>query len=719
MNRKGFTLIELLTVFVILGIIAVIAIPTITSSMQRNKERHDVQRIKLLESSAESYVNDHKNEFFPFLYGEDSVCYVKIQTLIDGNYLNDDLVKRVDEDKSFSGTVKVSGGSVTQYKYTDDEVNDSDLCTTRIPSLNDPNNPNNGGSGENGGNNEGVVSVNVTFYYNDGGPKKISRKCTINDGASSCGVDIPDDVKNSKGPYQSNYIGLANGVRKMQLVANSDKSSVEISRKNNQSSISTVFFALYQKSVTEYYNNGTDGVSRVLYRNEYFDGVKSIGTVLSDKSDGVKNLSYDAGNGVGGSVFKGYSESNSTTVVYNSIGEAARSNTSVLYSVYGMNVEYRKGVHVDSIGATSGSCLMKYGDTSCSVIAPTIGASVGYVSVGWGNSSGATSGTAAGQNLSVSNNNSVYYGNGKRDFTCGSKGSTMTYAGKNWYVIDNSNGKCNLALNEVSTTSGSYNDASTNLYNEYFKAGSTLRNDLDAGLIESYDSNSGLTTEKLSGNYIYWNNSGSAYLSYSLDNVTLNGAQLLYYSFDTGTGSGIYPKSGNYIIGYSNSPLSAKTYSNLNNNSNVFKTLNRVKTASTITGSQYFKCFKPSEGTNNSVKLHRVSYYLSKSNVQQNDYVSGSDFNFNICGGGSYRIYPKSSSQYNTSNAYHGFNTDFHYCFAGIIEFSSSANSTVRTYNFNLSGPNPNGANCDTYYTYTTQSYTTYIYYRLRINVVI
>lgn len=61
LNKKGFTLIELLVVIVILGVIMSIAIPSITSSIERSKDKQKTQVIKLIESAGELYVDRHKN----------------------------------------------------------------------------------------------------------------------------------------------------------------------------------------------------------------------------------------------------------------------------------------------------------------------------------------------------------------------------------------------------------------------------------------------------------------------------------------------------------------------------------------------------------------------------------------------------------------------------------------------------------------------------------
>lgn len=118
MNRKGFTLIELLAVLVILGIVMVIALPAITSSMQRTKKKQNDSRIKLLESSAEVYVNDHKNEVYANMFSDgdnEKYCYIRIQEdLVDGRYLTSELIKDMD-DNELNGVIKYSSDGDYQY----------------------------------------------------------------------------------------------------------------------------------------------------------------------------------------------------------------------------------------------------------------------------------------------------------------------------------------------------------------------------------------------------------------------------------------------------------------------------------------------------------------------------------------------------------------------------------------------------------------------------
>lgn len=61
-NKKGFTLIELLVVIVILVVIMAVAIPSVTSSIERSKDKQLTQVKNLVTSAAELYYDSHKND---------------------------------------------------------------------------------------------------------------------------------------------------------------------------------------------------------------------------------------------------------------------------------------------------------------------------------------------------------------------------------------------------------------------------------------------------------------------------------------------------------------------------------------------------------------------------------------------------------------------------------------------------------------------------------
>lgn len=80
MNNKGFTLIELLAVLVILVVIMSIAIPSITSSVERSKAKQREQVINIVKAQAELYADKHKNN----LHNDDIIT---IRDLVCEGYL--------------------------------------------------------------------------------------------------------------------------------------------------------------------------------------------------------------------------------------------------------------------------------------------------------------------------------------------------------------------------------------------------------------------------------------------------------------------------------------------------------------------------------------------------------------------------------------------------------------------------------------------------------
>lgn len=102
MNNKGFTLIELLAVLVILVVIMSIAIPSITSSVERSKAKQREQVINIIISAGELYADKHKSDF----------TQVSVPTLIDEGYLTLEDAKDPQNEKStICGHVAKNGNS--------------------------------------------------------------------------------------------------------------------------------------------------------------------------------------------------------------------------------------------------------------------------------------------------------------------------------------------------------------------------------------------------------------------------------------------------------------------------------------------------------------------------------------------------------------------------------------------------------------------------------
>ncbi|MDD5826832.1 MAG: prepilin-type N-terminal cleavage/methylation domain-containing protein [Bacilli bacterium] len=109
-DNKGFTLIELLAALVILTAIMSIAIPSISSSLERTKVKQDATKKKLLESAAELYVTDHKNAIYKKLNNKNS-CYIALD-LLDVNDEN----KKDSDGNALNGVVEFTKPDTYNYK---------------------------------------------------------------------------------------------------------------------------------------------------------------------------------------------------------------------------------------------------------------------------------------------------------------------------------------------------------------------------------------------------------------------------------------------------------------------------------------------------------------------------------------------------------------------------------------------------------------------------
>ena len=106
LNRKGFTLMELLAVIVIMAIIFAVAVPSISSSIERSKTKQLNAKIEVIEAAGEIYISNHKGE-----------TEVSIATLYCDKLLTNDEIRDPFNDKnSLCGYVYLDGN---EYKWTD------------------------------------------------------------------------------------------------------------------------------------------------------------------------------------------------------------------------------------------------------------------------------------------------------------------------------------------------------------------------------------------------------------------------------------------------------------------------------------------------------------------------------------------------------------------------------------------------------------------------
>jgi len=117
--RRGFTLIELIATMVILGLIALITIPTIQDALSKSKEGLLENQIKSIENIARSWGVKNISKV------ED--CYVlTLDELKQSGYLENDDVINPETKEELDGCIKINfDASINQYTYT---YTEKDLC---------------------------------------------------------------------------------------------------------------------------------------------------------------------------------------------------------------------------------------------------------------------------------------------------------------------------------------------------------------------------------------------------------------------------------------------------------------------------------------------------------------------------------------------------------------------------------------------------------------
>ena len=106
LNNKGFTLVELLAVIVILLAISMVAIPNITASLEKNKNKLSDSQKKIIVSSAELFISENKNTLGYYSNFMNGACCLSTDTLKDNNYITDEDLK------------DSNGNEITRWKST-------------------------------------------------------------------------------------------------------------------------------------------------------------------------------------------------------------------------------------------------------------------------------------------------------------------------------------------------------------------------------------------------------------------------------------------------------------------------------------------------------------------------------------------------------------------------------------------------------------------------
>ncbi|MBR3898400.1 MAG: type II secretion system protein [Bacilli bacterium] len=118
-NKKGFTLIELLAILVILGIITLVAVPNVLSTISRSKTRDYEEFKQTVINAAEVYVETHPDKY-PNIKTPGQSATVTTDDLVTVGLLNSNMTNPDTKKTIFEsgGTISVqnSGGTLT-YTY--------------------------------------------------------------------------------------------------------------------------------------------------------------------------------------------------------------------------------------------------------------------------------------------------------------------------------------------------------------------------------------------------------------------------------------------------------------------------------------------------------------------------------------------------------------------------------------------------------------------------
>lgn len=110
-NQKGLTLIELLAVLVIVGIIAAIAIPAISGTIEKSKTKADTASQLMIQEAALRYVIELDTE------PADGTTYTQ-ETLVTAGYLNKIIIFNDKKERTITAKKGTSGWTIEVVKVT-------------------------------------------------------------------------------------------------------------------------------------------------------------------------------------------------------------------------------------------------------------------------------------------------------------------------------------------------------------------------------------------------------------------------------------------------------------------------------------------------------------------------------------------------------------------------------------------------------------------------
>lgn len=116
LNNKGFTLVELLAVVVILIIIMLVAIPNMSSSIERRNQKNEAKMKEVIISASELAALDN------LCSHSVKYCKIDVKSLINSGYL---VEKEVNDYRGYCLIYDVEKNSVDDTKFSKDTCNEN------------------------------------------------------------------------------------------------------------------------------------------------------------------------------------------------------------------------------------------------------------------------------------------------------------------------------------------------------------------------------------------------------------------------------------------------------------------------------------------------------------------------------------------------------------------------------------------------------------------
>ncbi len=122
MKQKGFTLTELIGVIVLLGFVALIAVPIISSTINKSKDKSYNNQISSLENTAKKWAVENTS----LLPSDGNSCNLSLDNLRTEGFLADDIVVNPKDNTTMIGVIEISYDSTSKtYHYEYKEIKDN------------------------------------------------------------------------------------------------------------------------------------------------------------------------------------------------------------------------------------------------------------------------------------------------------------------------------------------------------------------------------------------------------------------------------------------------------------------------------------------------------------------------------------------------------------------------------------------------------------------